>query len=254
MSKMEVFGMSDTGLVRKNNEDRWLVDQALSIAIVADGMGGQASGEVAAQATLEEVSRYLEAPDASLSAMQSAKEAVRAGNRRVRQMAREVAAHQGMGSTIIMAIWRLPWLGIANVGDSRAYLWRGGQLQQLSYDQTLQNELRRSEAFTEQQLKGFEYKNVLTMAVGSSDDVLIHTTELELQEGDEILLCSDGLWFIGDDLLASLLGDEPADEVAAESATSALESTVHRLIETAKSQGGHDNVTAILLRYRESET
>ena len=250
MSIIDVFGMSDTGLVRQNNEDRWLADPSLSIAVVADGMGGQACGEVAAQATLEEVRRYLNEPDPDLSLEQSVKEAIRSGNRRVRQMARDELACQGMGSTIIMAMWRIPELVIANVGDSRAYLWRAGQLQQLSSDQTLQNELRQSGTFTEQQLQGFEYKNVLTMAIGAVDDVRIQTAELLLQPGDEILLCSDGLWFIGDDLLSSLLAAGLADGLAS---GDTLESTVQSLIDTAKSKGGHDNITAVLLRYRDPE-
>jgi serine/threonine protein phosphatase PrpC len=246
MSTIDMFGMSDTGLVRHNNEDRWLADPSLSVAVVADGMGGQACGEVAAQATLEAVRRYVTEPDLSLSLLQSAQEAVRAGNRRVRQMAREELACQGMGSTIIMAMWRMPQLVIANVGDSRAYLWRAGQLQQLSSDQTLQNELRQAGTFTEQQLKDFEYKNVLTMAIGAADDIRIQTAELLMQPGDEILLCSDGLWFIGDDVLSSLLADGLA-------ADDTLESTVQHLIDTAKGKGGHDNITAVLLRYRDPE-
>ena len=130
---------------------------------------------------------------------------------------------------------------IANVGDSRAYLWRDGQLTQLSYDQTLANELRRTLGLTDEQMSSYAHKNILTMAVGSSEDVLIQTRAESLAPGDEILLCSDGLYGpVGDAGIAGILQDGGA-----------IEDTVKTLIERAKQDGSEDNITAVLLRWND---
>jgi len=237
MPKMSLFGLQDTGRIRENNEDRWLVDDSLSVAIVADGMGGAASGEIAAAMTVEEVVGYFRDPEPGLSPEQVAKEAIRAANDGVRKRSKQEISCRGMGSTIVMAHWTLPRVVIANVGDSRAYLWRRGQLRQLSYDQTLINDLRQSGLFSDEQLEGMANKNVLTMAIGTKEEVLIHTWIETLSAGDQILLCTDGLWsFVPEDAISEVLRDKSdAAEILKE------------LVARANTAGGEDNVTVVLL-------
>jgi serine/threonine protein phosphatase PrpC len=239
MESLETWGISDCGLVRQNNEDAWLIDPELGVAIVADGMGGASCGEVAAALAVETVVQYLRNPSLSGSADELLVEAVRQANRRVFLHAQTQEGCQGMGSTIVAALWRLPRIYIANVGDSRAYLFRGRQLIQLSYDQTLVNELRVKFGLTAEEVSNFPHKNVLTMAVGASPEVTIRTHQESLLPGDLILLCSDGL-----------SGPVPEEEIAAILAgAEPLSVKADRLIEAAKAHGAPDNVTAVLLRY-----
>ncbi len=240
MPKLETYGISDVGLVRQNNEDAWLVDDALCVAVVADGMGGAACGEVAAALTIETLADHLRHPPEALPPDQLLKEAVREANRRVLERARQDAACDGMGSTIVTVLWDLPLLLIANVGDSRAYLWRQPHLKQLSYDQTLANELRSSLGLTDEEIEHYNHKNVLTMAIGAGEDVLIHTQTETLEAGDEILLCSDGLYGpTGDQEIARILSQRAP-----------LRQTAEQLVEAAKAAESEDNITVVLLRYK----
>ncbi len=239
MPKLDAFGITDLGLARENNEDAWLIDPALSIAIVADGMGGAACGEIASGLTIETVAAYLRSPLEDLPPEQSIREAIREANRRVLDRARGEPGCEGMGSTIVAAFWNLPRVIIANVGDSRAYLWRGGALRQLSYDQTLVNELRKRLGLTQEQVDSYAHKNVLTMAVGTTEDVLIQTCEETLAPGDQMLLCSDGLH--------GPVGDQALAEILAEAGS--LRDTLGKLVDRAKAAGGEDNITAVLLQY-----
>lgn len=241
MPRLEAWGMSDPGLVRQNNEDNYLLEEDLGLAIVADGMGGASCGEVASELTVKTVAAYLRHPPIAWPPAQLLEEAIQEANRCVLDRAAQDPGCKGMGSTIVAALWRLPQLVIANVGDSRAYLWRAGLLTQLSYDQTLVNELRLRFGLTEQEVSNFPHRNVLTMAVGSSTDLTVRVHELIVEAGDQILLCSDGL--SGPVPEADILGILDRQEP--------LEASVGALIEAAKARGAPDNVTVVLLRCRE---
>ena len=239
--QVDWFGATDTGRVRENNEDAWRVDGALRTAVLADGMGGANCGEVGSAETVEGVMQYLRAPEEGLLPEEMVKESIRAANRRVLDAARARRECDGMGSTVVVALWRLPEMVIANVGDSRAYLWRAGELRQLSYDQNFANELRTSLGFSEERVRTMPNGKVLTMAIGAFEQVLIRTHIARLEPGDMVLLCSDGLHGpVGHDTIARILG-EPAR----------LREKVERLIASANQMGGPDNVTAVLLEYKE---
>jgi PPM family protein phosphatase len=235
------WGATDPGRKRENNEDAWRVEDPLHAAILADGMGGASCGEVGSALTVEGVVEYLQNPEPGLSGEDLAKEAIRAANRKVQAAARERTECDGMGSTIVLALWRLPELVIANVGDSRAYLYRGGELRQLSYDQNFANELRASLGFSEERVRTMPNRHVLTMAIGTFDHVLVRTHVMRLEPGDQILMCSDGLH--------GPVNDETIARILAESATP--RERVERLIECANQSGGPDNVTAVVLEYKE---
>ncbi|MEK7409557.1 MAG: Stp1/IreP family PP2C-type Ser/Thr phosphatase [Acidobacteriota bacterium] len=238
MHAFETWGISDPGLVRQNNEDCWLIDPSLCLAIVADGMGGASCGEIASALAIETVVEYLRDPLVMRPLEERIEEAVREANRRVLAHAQTEEGCHGMGSTIVAALWDLPRVIVANVGDSRAYLCREGRLTQLSYDQTLVNELRVKFGLTPEEVSNFPHKNVLTMAVGTSADITIRTREETLLAGDLLLLCSDGL-----------SGPVPDEEIAAIlAAADPLSAKADRLVEAAKAAGGPDNITAVLLR------
>ena len=234
------WGATDAGRSRENNEDAWRVEEALSAAILADGMGGANCGEVGSALTVEGVIEYLKTPEDGLSTEDLAKEAIRAANHRVLAAARDRTECNGMGSTVVLALWRPPELVIANAGDSRAYVRRDGELRQMSYDQNFANELRTTLGFSEERVRAMPNRNVLTMAVGTFDHVLIRTHIERLEPGDQILLCSDGLYNPVDDAtISQILGE-----------TSSLQQKVERLIDCANRNGGPDNITAVLLEYK----
>ncbi len=236
---MEFYGDTDIGLERRNNEDAWAVDEALSTAVVADGMGGAACGEIASAVTIESFLDYLRHPAEELPPEALAREAVREANRRVIERAQGETNCEGMGSTIVAAVWQPPRVTIVNVGDSRAYLFRSDILTQLSYDQTLANELRHALRLSEDEISAYTGRNVLTMAIGARQDLLIQTHEAMLEPGDRLLLCSDGLYGMAPDAaIAAML-----------SAGWPLRDTVERLIGLAKAGGGEDNITVVLLAW-----
>lgn len=236
---LDAWGSTDPGLVRHNNEDSWCIDPSLKVAIVADGMGGASCGEIASAMTVQAIQEYLRCAPAPVSAGRAIEDAIREANRRVFDKAHAEEDCAGMGSTVVVAFWEAPRIFIANVGDSRAYLWRNGELRQLSYDQTLVNELRMRFGLSEQEVSNFPHKNVLTMAVGTAPELTIPSREEILEPGDEILLCSDGL-----------SGPVPEPAIAATlSRDTPLKFQVEQLITQAKAQGGPDNVTVVLLRY-----
>jgi PPM family protein phosphatase len=236
---MDAYGATHPGRHRPNNEDAFLIRLPLRAAILADGMGGQNCGEVGSAITIQTVGEYLAAPENGLSHEELAKEAIRAANQKVIDAARVRTECDGMGSTIVMALWEAADLVIANVGDSRAYLYRGGEMRQLSYDQNFANELRTKLGFSEERVRNMPNRNVLTMAVGSFDHVLVRTHIERLEHGDRVLLCSDGLYGpVDDSTISGILED-----------SASLRQAVEALLDCANQNGGPDNVTAILLHY-----
>ena len=233
-----VAGRTDVGLVRTNNEDRFLIAEDLGLALVADGMGGAACGEVAAQMTADCVAEMLRVPSGGV-AIAALEAAITEANRRVWLHARNTHECNGMGTTIVAACWRGSRLAIANVGDSRAYLLRHGELTQLSYDQSLVNELRHNLGLTDEQIKRYANRNVLTQAIGTAENVAIRTNEIDFVPLDVVLLCSDGLHGIVDDeaILEILMQPE------------AMDLQITRLIDAAKRAGANDNVTITIIRH-----
>jgi protein phosphatase len=236
---MRACGATHPGRARDNNEDAFAVLLPLGAAILADGMGGHSCGEVGSAITVQAVSEYLEAPEPGLSREEMCKEAIRAANRKVIEAARLRSECEGMGSTVVLAMWQGAELVLANVGDSRAYLYRGGNLRQLTYDQNFGNELRTQLGFSEERVRSMPNRNVLTMAVGSFEHVLVRTQSEYLEAGDLVLLCSDGLYN----------PVEHEEMVRLLEAATGIEQAVEALVDSANQNGGPDNVTAILLQY-----
>jgi protein phosphatase len=234
-------GATHPGHRRENNEDAFLLLPHLRAAILADGMGGQNCGEVGSALTIHGTSTYLADPEAGLTPAEIALEAIRHANREVIAAARAQTSCEGMGSTVVLALWNGPEMVLANVGDSRAYLLRGGELTQLSYDQNFANELRNQLGLSEERVRNIPNRHVLTMAVGTFEHVLVRIHEHRLVHSDRILLCSDGLY-------------GPVDHVTLTEILNqgrSLPEQVDRLIDCANQRGGPDNITAVLLEYCE---
>ena len=247
---IEAFGASDPGCVRANNEDYYLVEPALGLYLVADGMGGAQAGEHASRLAVETVRDIIRnnpvrwnnntgiqnnpgeaVPDQLVDAFVEA-------NQRVMQAAEADPAMEGMGTTLVAALQRGDDLFIASVGDSRVYVFEQGHLKQVTEDQTWVNEVGRRLGLDEVMLKNHPMRHVLTMAVGVSEQLRVHRYQLHPSAGVQLLLCTDGLHGVtSDQEIEKLLGSQDS-----------LETKCHQLIAAARAQGGPDNITAVLLQ------
>jgi protein phosphatase len=232
---LEAFGLSDPGCVRTNNEDYFLLAPSLDLYLVADGMGGAQAGEHASKLAGDTVADFVWAAnersgDVLLRALAEA-------NRKVIDAAEADPTLHGMGTTMTAA-WKLgSEVLIANVGDSRAYVYMGGDLHIVTEDQTWVNEVGRRLGIGEDQLKVHPMRHMLTMAIGVSQTLRIHSYAVPLESGAQFLLCSDGLHGVVDvQIIREILASGGA-----------LESKCHALIVAAKRAGGPDNITAVLL-------
>jgi PPM family protein phosphatase len=233
---LEAFGLSDPGCVRTNNEDYYLLVAPLDLYLLADGMGGAQAGEHASKLAVDTVAECV--LKAGNSSGQVLLEAIQEANRRVMKEAESDASLHGMGTTLTVC-WRVgEELLVANVGDSRAYVYHTGELHIITEDQTWVNEVGRRLGIGDEALKNHPMRHVLTMAIGVSDNLRIQSYAVPMLPNAEFLLCSDGLH-----------GVVPQDEIEHTLACDAsLEDKCKHLIETAKEAGAPDNVTAVLLR------
>jgi serine/threonine protein phosphatase PrpC len=247
-------GLSDVGRVRTNNEDSFRIVEALNLFILSDGMGGEAHGEVASAMAVDVINKYCESekedsgatvleevPANINSQTRKLKNAVAQANFQIFQSAQKNPEQRGMGATIT-ALWLKDTLmSIAHVGDSRAYLLRSGNLQQLTNDHSLVAEQVRRGLITPQQAEESEMQSVLLRALGAHPEVEIDTDEVEIIPRDVLLLCSDGLTrMVTEPEIAGALQAETIPSAAAE-----------RLIALANENGGIDNVTVIVVRFED---
>jgi PPM family protein phosphatase len=238
MRRIVAAGGTDVGRVRDGNEDAYLV--ADSVFAVADGMGGHLAGEIASAKALEPVEAldgkvYADASEA----VAALRDAVVAANATVSQLADDEPLYRGMGTTLTAVMVEGRRLHIAHVGDSRAYLLRGGQFNQLTDDHTLVQHLIDEGQITKEEAASHPQRSIITRAIGVARDVDVDSMTLDLQPGDQILLCSDGLTGVvsDEDICEALARDDEEDAIIAD------------LIEQANAGGGPDNITVVLLRY-----
>lgn len=224
------------GLIRPGNEDSYLCDHPLYV--VADGLGGHAAGEVASALVVERLSEVSVADDTSAdAAQQELADAVRDANRRIHQSAIDDPEHAGMGTTVTAAVAVGDSLCLAHVGDSRAYLLRDGELSRITEDHTPVQRAVRAGVLTAEEALHHPSRHVLAQAVGLDIDVEIDTPTVELQAGDRIVLCTDGM--------TDPIPDAHIPELITELDTP--RAVVDKLIETALQRGGPDNVTIVAL-------
>jgi protein phosphatase len=232
---LEAFGLSDPGCIRSNNEDYFLLAPSLDLYLVADGMGGAQAGEHASKLAGDTVADFVwSAPERSGDVLLRA---LAEANRRVIDAAESDPTLHGMGTTMTAAMKIGAEVLIANVGDSRAYVYMSGELHVITEDQTWVNEVGRRLGIGEEQLKVHPMRHMLTMAIGVSQTLRIHSYAVPLEHGAQFLLSSDGLH--------GVVGIETIREIL--SSSEPLESKCHALIDAAKDAGGPDNITAVLL-------
>jgi protein phosphatase len=238
--RLSSFAGSDVGRMRSGNEDSYFCGH--TVFAVADGLGGHQGGEVASAAAVEPLarldSRSFEDPGVAAEALATA---IREANQAILDRAAGDPGLYGMGTTVTAAaVAGDGYLQLAHVGDSRAYLLReGGGLAQLTTDHTVVGELVRRGRLTPEQAAIHPERSILTRAVGLDPRVPVDLPDpLELQPGDQLLLCSDGLTeAVSDDQIAELLAAAPDGPAACRS-----------LIDAANDAGGPDNVTVVLVR------
>jgi PPM family protein phosphatase len=231
---------TDTGRQRRDNEDNAFVRAPLFV--VADGMGGAQAGEVASKLAVEEFHDAL--PDEG-SAEERLTDRIRAANRRIYDLSRTEHEHAGMGTTLTAAyLDDDDHLAVAHVGDSRAYIFRDGELTRLTQDHSLVEELVRQGKLTEEQAAEHPQRSIITRALGIEGDVEVDTWSYPMRAGDVVLLCSDGLTsMIGEEQIVRILGAEHSLDRAADG-----------LIGAANDAGGRDNITVVLFRLEDTDS
>jgi len=225
---------SDTGRKRRRNEDNYVV--APPLFAVADGMGGAQAGEVASQLAAS----ALEADDSDgLDGTRRIDALIQEANRRIYDRASTDPTASGMGTTMTVALVEGMTVAIGHVGDSRAYLVRGEQMEQLTEDHSLVNELVKSGKLSEEEAHAHPQRSVITRAVGTDPDVDVDGFTIEAEEGDVFLICSDGL--------SDMVEDEEILELVHQNRDD-LNKAVKSLVQAANRGGGEDNITAVAFR------
>jgi len=240
-SVLEIVKLSDPGMVRSHNEDSVGADSGAGFVILADGMGGYNAGEVASGMAVAMLSDNLKTALSEdrrdMAALASAE--VQKTNSAIFQAAQSQPQYNGMGTTLVLAMFRDNRITVAHIGDSRLYRLRGEQLEQMTRDHSLLQEQIDSGLITREDARHSHNKNLVTRALGVDDTVEVEVHEYEVLPGDLFLLCSDGLNdMVGDEDIQLTLGLMGAN----------LELAAQQLVQMANDNGGRDNVSVILVR------
>jgi protein phosphatase len=249
---IRAFGVSETGHVRKTNEDRFVSNVDLRLFAVADGMGGHRAGEVASELAIETVTAFIKLSlddsdltwpygiDPTLSNDGNRlRTAVCLANRRVYKAAEATEEYAGMGTTLVVVLVADGKIALASVGDSRIYRLSNGSLEQLTVDDSWAAQiLSHDNTLPPEVVARHPMRNVLTSVIGARETIDVRVSETTFGDGDLLLLCSDGLHGVIDAKeLRQILVEAPDTEAAS-----------HRLVDTAIEHGTRDNVTAVVVR------
>jgi serine/threonine protein phosphatase PrpC len=245
----EAFGLSDVGKKRQHNEDAMLIEPALGLYVVADGMGGHAAGEVASARAIEVAREHLHAhrraiadlaedptPSRRAAATAVVEAAVQRACADIYRTATADPSKRGMGTTFACLIVADGRGVIGHVGDSRVYLVRNGQCHRLTEDHTLVNSQLKAGTISKEQAVSSQYRNVITRAVGIQESVQVDTLIVDLLPKDVFLICSDGLHgYLSDGEIAALVAGHRGEALTA------------KLVAVANERGGRDNITAVVV-------
>lgn len=242
--KLDAAARSDVGLRRGANEDSYALAASLGLYLVADGMGGHVAGQVASQLAAKctvEALQSVHEDDASLT--EKLRYCVAWANRSIFDTAEAKPELAGMGTTLVAVLAGSGRVALAHVGDSRAYLVRGGRIRQLTDDHSLVAELVRRHELSPDAAQDHPHRHVLTRALGVRRRVDADLAELTPAGGDVLVLCSDGLTnHVADAEIAALVSSETV-----------LDEACGRLIDLANARGGEDNITVALVRCEEND-
>lgn len=242
---MIISAKTDIGMKRSTNQDSFSYGQlengAVTWAVVCDGMGGMAAGNVASVSAVEVIAGALEqnlSPKSSASFVRNLlKTSIESANVRVYDMAQENEEMRGMGTTVVVVVIIKGTAYFAHAGDSRAYLYSDDQLVQITTDHSVVQTLIEKGQLTEDEAKNHPNKNIITRALGVAPYIDIDFDEREICEGDTVLLCTDGLTNCIDDELIKLASSD-----------NDFESLAERLVELANQNGGNDNITVVAVK------
>jgi serine/threonine protein phosphatase PrpC len=238
--KLSIAACSDVGLRRQANEDSFAMSPELGLYVVADGMGGHKAGKVASETATEHALQAIHAlQGASASPAEKLRQAVACANREVHDMAQRDPDLAGMGTTLVAILATRDRVALAHVGDSRAYLVRGGRIRLLTDDHSLVGELVRRRQISEADAREHPHRHVLTRALGVAPATQPDLAELTPAPGDTFVLCSDGL--------TTHLRDSEILEFARHEQE--LQKTCDALVACANQRGGVDNATVVLVRF-----
>lgn len=224
---------TDTGRQRTANEDSYFARDP--VFAVADGMGGAQAGEVASRIAAGAFERDLVADAPAESRLEAV---AQAANSEIHELAQRDSSRAGMGTTLTAALVDENEVALGHVGDSRAYVLRGGELKRLTKDHSLVEELRRQGRLTDEEAEEHPQRSIITRALGPEPEVRVDTMTVPAKAGDVFLLCSDGL--------TTMVSDEEIKRILAEARS--LRSAVNKLIDAANGGGGRDNITAVAFR------
>ena len=248
---------TDVGMKRTHNEDYFSLMEDEQLFIVADGMGGHSSGEVASRLAAETLSEFYQRTkdeeatwpykmDRSLSYIENRLVCgIKLANYKIYEAASKDIRYKGMGTTVVSALIHGDKVYVAHVGDSRCYRLREGKFEQLTRDHSLLEDYRDAKPdMTEEEERNFPHKNVITRALGMRDSVQVDIKTDDVLDGDVYLLCSDGLsGMVADEIMREILGN-----------TTDLERAVAELVDNANRAGGTDNITTLVLSLSSSSS
>lgn len=251
--KIAVSGQTHVGMKRNHNEDNLLLLPEERLFVVADGMGGHSSGEIASKIAVEEVAEFFRMTSQDLEItwpykMDKQKNydenrlatGVKLANMRIFEKASTENKYKGMGTTIVTIYFaKDSEVVVGHVGDSRVYFFRDNQLKQITEDHSLLNDYLKAKKLTPEEIEAFPHKNVIVRALGMKDTVVVDINRVEPKDGDIYLLCSDGLsGMVPDKQMEEILQSQPD-----------LDKACAMLIDAANANGGNDNVTCVLAQY-----
>lgn len=237
--------LTDIGQQREANEDSVLARDDLGLYIVADGMGGHSCGDVASQTTIEVITTMMESlnakGDLKKKAGSSFFESVKLANRAVWEISKNSVQCRGMGTTIagIVLEGKDKRFTTCHVGDSRIYRIRGKKINQLVRDHSLVEEELKAGIITADEARTSSKKNIITKALGLTEEVVIEVNEFDYKENDKILLCSDGL--------SDLVDDKRIVEII--NAEEDILDATKKLVDEANEKGGTDNISVVMVQF-----
>ena len=240
---------TDTGRTRDNNEDSIAVDEETQLAVLADGMGGYNAGEVASGMATSFIKTELGRWLTEVGTLARSREVRRAmeicvdsANLSIFNAANSNPNYSGMGTTLVVAVFRDDCLVLGHIGDSRCYRMRAGRLEQITRDHSLLQEQMDAGLITPEQAQHSNIKNLVTRALGVESAVLMEVNEYPVEIGDVYLLCSDGLSdMVNDAAIAKIMQGEPT-----------LERQAQALVDAANEQGGRDNISVLMAEVTEA--
>ena len=254
-SKIRCVGMTDTGKVREHNEDTIATDGDIGLLVLADGMGGYNAGEVASgiavKTVLNLIREQVEREDLTILDRESGmsrpsiilRDAIHRANKIIYQTARSQAECEGMGTTVVAALFYDNRISIAHVGDSRLYRQRGSQIAQVTMDHSLLQELVDRGFYSPEEAQRAANKNYVTRALGVEPQVEVEVQEHPVDKGDIFILCSDGL--------SDMVEDEDI-RLTISTFGANLDTVAKQLIQLANENGGRDNVSVVLAQANEA--